>query len=66
MKSWTYAELTEKTEREIRDALNGPDKELGRTWAWGAYMLWHSLTSFEPGWTQEDDNRLANTIREFR
>lgn len=55
-KSWTYTELTEATEREIKRQLVKADPEIERRWAFGAYMLWLGLTADVA--SQEDDKRL--------
>jgi hypothetical protein len=50
MKQWSYKEVTDCTEREIKYLVSasrrrvGDDAEFLRQWAYGAYLMWEMLT----------------------
>jgi len=59
MRQWTYDEITQACEREIDSILRLAERQQGsdetrncRSWAYGAYLCWNSLTM---GWQKEGD-----------
>lgn len=66
MKSWSYKQVTELAERQIRgymaDSQNNRDmSRISLSFAWGAYGFWSGLTM---GWQEEgDDERLKAIIK---
>jgi hypothetical protein len=50
MKQWSYKEVTDCTEREIKYLVSasrgrvGDEAEFLRQWAYGAYLMWEMLT----------------------
>ncbi|WP_224962576.1 hypothetical protein [Geomonas subterranea] len=68
MKSWTYAELTKKAEKQIlrlmktaAEAKDSDEEKLYREWAYGVFLGWSDLTF---GWIQDGDlERLENLTK---
>lgn len=59
MKTWSYKEITERTENEIqqlmeqsRTAKDKFEERLFRDWAYGVFIGWRNLTS---GWMNDGD-----------
>jgi hypothetical protein len=70
MKPWTYAELTEATERTIVDAMTeAARKEDSRAYQFGAALGAHSLWAFltirrvDPAVWAADNERLRGLIK---
>lgn len=66
MKSWSYKQVTEMAERQIRQHIAERQDDditmarISRNFAWGAYLFWSGLTM---GWQKEgDDERLKAII----
>lgn len=51
MKTWTYDELTEKAESEIKRLMQSKYQNVKDS-AFGAYMLWYNITV---GWQKDGD-----------
>jgi hypothetical protein len=74
MKSWSYKQLTEHTEKLIKqhmdDARNVPPRQnndeferwLFRSWGRGAFMAWDRLTT---GWQKDFDYERLHALAEF-
>lgn len=68
MKSWSYRQITEKAEPQIKklmaradSATDYEEKRLYRQWAYGVFLGWSSLTD---GWIQDGDlERLENLTK---
>ena len=68
MRSWSYKQVTESTEKQIvflaDSARKRPDAEsirLYRAWAYGVYLGWDRLTM---GWQKDGDSARLNALAE--
>lgn len=68
MRSWSYKQVTESTEKQIaslaESAKKRPDDEsvrLYRAWAYGVYLGWNHLTM---GWQKDGDDARLNALAE--
>lgn len=67
MKIWTYISVTEEAEHRIvtlmeeASQLSGDEARLHQQWAYGAYLMWDSLTV---GWQKDGDSERMQALTE--
>ena len=69
MKNWSYKQVTEAAERQIKNLAESAGKRLDQPiglklyqdWAYGVYLGWEELTA---GWQKDGDNARVKAAAE--